>query len=149
MTDFSAKSLLILLLNAIPYTAIGDEPAIQADIFNTLYEAYAQCDDEFDQSRSEFITDKLEHSSGEISIAMIRDILKHNVQIANQSIFQKAKERELYLSEILESNGESSDASVDLADEDKDPHAEIRKIDDFLKLKMRYVEVHECVLDVL
>ena len=59
------------------------------------------------------------------------------------------KERELYVSEILRADQESSDQPVDPADAPKDRHKEIRQIDDFLKAKRQYVEIHECVLIVL
>ena len=130
--------------------AQGNEPLIQADVYNALYEAYVQCDDNLDQSRSEFITDKLERGRGNgISIEVLRKLLTHNVQIANQSIADTMKERELYVSEILGAHKESFDQPVDPAEAPKDRHKEVRKIDDFLKAKRQYVEIHECVLRVL
>jgi len=150
MTNSPALSLLVLLLVDVPSIAQGNEPLIQADVYNALYEAYVQCDDNLDQSRSEFITDKLERGRGDgISIELLRKLLTHNVQIANQSIADKMKERELYVSEILRAHKESSDQPVDPAEAPKDPHKEIRQIDDFLKTKRQYVEIHECVLRVL
>ena len=80
---------------------------------------------------------------------MLRKLLAHNVQTANQSIADKKKERELYVSEILGADKESVDQPVDSAEARKDGHKEIRQIDDFLKTKKVYVEVHECVLSVL
>ena len=57
-------SLLVLLLVDDPSIAQGNEPLIQADVYDALYKAYVQCDDNLDQSRSEFITDKLERDGG-------------------------------------------------------------------------------------
>ena len=148
-TNSLALSLLVLLLVNVPSIAQGNEPLIQADVYNALYEAYVQCDDNLDQSRSEFITDKLERDGGTgMSIELLRKLLTHNVQIAIQSIADKKKERELYVSEILGAHEESVEQPVDSAEAPKDRHKEIRQIDDFLKANKRYVEVHECVLSV-
>jgi len=133
-----------------PSIAQGNEPLIQADVYNTLYEAYVKCDDNLDQSRSEFITDKLERGRGNgISIELLRKLLTHNVQIANQSIADKMKERERYVSEILQGPKESSDERVDPTEASKERHKKISQIDDFIKRKRPYVEVHECILAVL
>jgi hypothetical protein len=145
-----ALSLLVLSLVAVPSNAQGNEPFIQADVYNALYEAYVQCDDNLDQSRSEFITDKLERGRGDkISIELLRKLLAHNLQVAEQSLADKIQERELYVSEILQPPKESSDERVDPAEASKERHKKIRQIDDFIKGKRQYVEVHECVLAVL
>ena len=149
MTFLPALSLLILLLVTISSNAQEDEPFIQADVYNSLYEAYVQCDDDFGQTRSAFITEKLEQSSGEISIAALKKILNYNVQVASEAIALKTREREHYVSEILGAHNKSTDQPVDPADEDKEPHKEVREIDDFLKERRQYVEVHECVLEGL
>ena len=92
----------------------------------------------------------LERGQGDgISIELLRKLLTHNVEIANQSIDHKMKERELYVSEILRAHKEPSDQLVDPAEAPKDGHKEVRQIDDFLKSKRQYVEIHECVLNVL
>jgi hypothetical protein len=151
MMYFPAMLLFILVLANISSRAQEQEgePFIQADIYNALFEAYVQCDDGFDQTRSEFITEKLEQGSGEISIAALRKILNYNVQVASAAIAEKTSERELYVAEILGGKDKSTDQPVDPADEGEEPHKEIREIDDFLKEKTRYVEIHECVLEVL
>ena len=142
-------SLLVLLLVDDPSIAQGNEPLIQADVYDALYKAYVQCDDNLDQSRSEFITDKLERDGGHgMSIEWLRKLFTRNIQIAIQSIADKTKERELYVSEILGAHEESVEQPVDSAEAPKDPHKEIRQIDDFIIAKKRYVEVHECVLSV-
>ena len=149
-TNTPALSLLILLLVDVPSIAQGNEPLIQADVYNALYEAYGQCDGDLDQSRSEFITEKLERDGGSgMSIELLRKLFAHNVQTAIQSIADRKKEREIYVSEILGADKESVDQPVDPAEAPKDRHKEIRQIDDFLKAKKIYVEVHECVLSVL
>jgi hypothetical protein len=142
-TNSLALSLLVLLLVDVPSIAQGNEPLNQANVYNALYEAYVQCDEDLDQSRSEFITDKLERDGGNgMSIELLGQLFTHNVQTANQSIADKKKERELYVSEMLQALNEQSEAS-------KERHEKIRQIDDFLKGKRQYVEVHECVLAVL
>ena len=142
--------LLVLLLVAVPSNAQGNEPFIQADVYNELYEARVQCDDNLDQSRSEFITDMFERNRGNrVSIELLRQVLAHNVQVAKQSIADKMKERDLYVFEILQARKESSDERVDPAEASKERHKKIRQIDDFIKGKRHYVEVHECVLEVL
>ena len=149
MTHISAKSLLILPLVALSSNAQQDEPFIQADVYYALFEAYVACDESFDQPRSEFITEKLEHDSGEISTASLKKILNYNVKTANQAVAQKSTEREFYVSEIIGAYNESKDQPGDLAEEDKEPHKEVREIDAFLKEQRQYVEVHECVLEAL
>ncbi len=145
-----ALSLLVLLLVDVPLIAQGNEPLIQADVYDALYKTYVQCDDNLDQLRSEFITDKLERDGGNgMSIELLRKLLTHNVQIAIQSIADKKKEREIYDSEILGAHEESVEQPVDSAEAPKDHHKKIRQIDDFKKGKRQYVEVHECVLAVL
>ena len=149
MAYVPAMTLFILLLVNVSSNAQEDELFIQADVYNALYEAYVQCDDDFGQSRSEFITKKLEHDSGQITIASLKKILNYNVEVANQAIAQKSTERESYVSEIIGAQNESKDQPEDLAGEDKEPHKEVREIDAFLKEQRRYVKVHECVLEAL
>lgn len=149
MIKLSAKSLLILFFVDVSSTALGDETPIQADVYDALYQAYVQCDEKFSQKRSEFITEKLEGSSGEISITSLRKTLNYDVQRANQSIAQKTKERELHISEILGAQDKLSDQPVSPAESDTDPHEEARKIDEFLKEQRQYVEVHVCVIETL
>jgi hypothetical protein len=149
-TNSPALSLLVLLLVDVSSRAQGNEPLIQADVYDALYKAYVQCDDKFDQSRSEFITDKLERDGGNgMSIDLLRKVLTHNVQTANQSIADKTQERELYVEQILRADEEPSEQPVDSAEKPEDRHKEIRQIDDLLKEKRQYVEIHECVLGVL
>ena len=148
--DSPALSLLVLLLVAVPSNVQGNEPFIQADVYNALYEARVQCDDNLDQSRSEFITDMFERNrDNRISIKLLRKLLAHNVQIAKQSKADKIQERELYVSEILQAPKESSGERVDIAVASEERHKKIRQIDDLIKGKRQYVEVHECVLAVL
>ncbi len=149
MTYLPTMSLLILLLVNISSNAQEDEPFIQADVYNALYEAYVQCDNNFDQTRSEFITEKLEHDSGQITIASLKKILNYNVEAANQAIAKRSTEREFYVSEIIGAHNESNDQPGDLTEEDKEPHKEVREIDAFLKEQRRYVEVHECLHETL
>ncbi len=145
-----ALSLLFLLLVADPSNAQGNDPFIQADIYNALYEARVQCDDNLSLSRSEFITEMFERYRGNrVSMELLRKLIGHNVQVAQQSIADKTRERELYVSEILDGPKESSEEGVDSAAASKDRQEKIRQIDDFLKGKRQYVEVNECVLTVL
>lgn len=129
--------------------AFGDEQFIQADVYDALHQAYVECDSNFRQSRSEFITEKLEHDSGQISIAALKKILRHNVEDANQEIEEKSAERESYVSEIIGPQDQSEDQSGDRPQEDKEIHKKVREIDAFLKEKRQYVEIHECVLQAL
>ena len=94
MTYIPAMSLLILLLVNISSNAQGDEPFIQADVYNALYEAYVQCDDNFGQSRSEFITEKLEHDRGQISIESLKKSLesqRRSCQSGNSSEIDRTR----------------------------------------------------------
>ncbi len=127
-----------------------NEPFVQADVYDALYEEQVQCDDDLDQSRSEFITDELERNAGNrLSMALLTKLLTHNVQTAKQSISDKTQERELYISEMLRAPKVSSEESAEEAKASKERHERIRQIDDFLKKERRYVEVHECVLAAL
>lgn len=129
--------------------ALGDEQFIQADVHDALHQAYVECDSNLRQSRSEFITEKLEHDAGQISIAMLKKILVHNVEVANKEIEVKSAERESYVTEIIGLQDQSEDQSGDRSEEDKEIHAKVREIDAFLKEKRQYVEIHECVLEAL
>lgn len=129
--------------------ALGDEQIIQADVYNSLYEAYVECDEEFGQSRSEFITAKLELGSGQITIASLKSILSSNIEDAKEAIFEKTAERELYVSEIIEGRNKSADQQEELSEDNRSPHSEVREIDAFVKEQRRLVEIHECVLETL
>jgi len=143
-------SLLVVLVVAVPSNAPGNEPFIQADVYNALFEAHVQCDDNLDQSRSEFIIDMFERNRGNsISMELLRKLLTHRVKVAKQSIADKIQERELYVAEVLQAPNESSDERIASAEVSKERHEKIRQIDDFIKRKRPYVEVHECVLAVL
>ena len=149
MARFPAMTLPMFLLVNVSSNAQNDERFVQADVYNALYEAYIQCDADFGQSRSEFITEKLELDSGQITIVLLRKFLNYNIETANQAIAQKSAERESYVSEIIGAHGQSHGQQSDPAEDDKTPHKEIREIDAFLKEQRRYVEVHECVLEAL
>ena len=145
-----ALSLLALLLAAIPSNSQGNEPFIQADVYNVLYEVYVECDDDLDLSRSEFITDELgRNADNSLSMELLTKLLAYNVQTAKQSISDKTQERELYISEMLRAPKVSSEESVEEAKASKERHEKIRQIDDFLKRERLYVEVRECVLAAL
>jgi hypothetical protein len=149
--NFPALSLLIVLFSTDgPSNSQENEPFIQADVYNTLFEAHVQCDDNLDQSRSEFITDMFERNRGNrVSMELVRQLLAHRMQVAKQFIADKTKERELYVSEILDREEEPSEDGLDSAEASKLRHEKIRQIDDFLRPKRQYVEVHECVLQAI
>jgi len=145
-----ALSLLALLLAAAPSNPQGNEPFIQADVYNALYEAHVKCDDDLDLSRSEFITDEFERNADNgLSMEVLTKLLAYNVQTATRSISDKTQERELYISEMLRAPKVSSEESVEEAKASKERHERIRQIDDFLKRERRYVKVRECVLSTL
>ena len=149
MARFTAIMAPILLLASVVSNAQKDERFIQADVYNALYDAYIQCDADFGQSRSEFITEKLGNDGGQITIASLRKILSYNVEVAHQAIAQKSAEREAYVSEIIGADSRQKGEPVDRSDDDKTPYKEVRKIDAFLKKQRQYVKIHECVLEVL
>ena len=145
-----SSSLLALLLVAVTSDSQENEPFVQADVYDTLYEAQVQCDDSLDQSRSEFITEMFErYRRNSVSIELLRKLIRYNVQFAQRDIAEKTKERELYISELLDVPEESSAEGVDPAEASNDRYGNIRRTDEFLKEERRYVEVHECVLTVL
>lgn len=137
----------ISLFLSVASNAQEDERFVQADVYNALYDAYIQCDADFGQSRSEFITEKLENNGGRITIASLRKILGYNVEAANLAIAQKSAERESYVSEIIEADSRSRNQPAD--DGDRTPYKEVRKIDAFLKEQRQYVKIHACVLGAL
>lgn len=142
--------ILVLFLVDFPSIAQGDEPVIQADVYDALYSAKVHCDDNLDQPRSEFITEEIERNGGNrVSIELLAELLTYNVQTAKQSITDKTQERDLYISEILRALKVSSDESVEEAEASKERHERVRQIDDLVKKERRYVEVHECVLSAL
>jgi hypothetical protein len=143
-------SLLGLLLAAAPSHSLADEPLNQADVYNTLYDAHVQCDEDLDQSRTEFITDELERNgANRLSMELLTTLLAYNLQSAMQSISDKTEERERYVAEMLRAPKMSVDESVEEAEASSDRHEKIRQIDAFLKRERRYVAVRECVLETL
>lgn len=149
-TQLPALSLLVLSLAAVPSNSVGNELSIQADVYNALYEAFVQCDDDLDQSRSEFITDEFERNSGNsVSMELLTIVLAYNVQVAKQSIRDMTQEREIYISQFLQAPKVSSEQSAEEAKASKERHERIRQIDDLLMRERRYVEIRECVLAAL
>lgn len=145
-----ALSLLALLLVAVTSDSHDNEPFIQADVYDALYEAQVQCDDNLDQSRSEFITTMFErYRSNSVSTELLRKLIRYNVQLAQRDIADKTRERELYISELLDVPKASSAEGVDPVAASNDRYGNIRRADKILREKRRYVEVHECVLTVL
>ena len=147
--SFSVSPLLILLLVDNSIAAQGDEPFVQADVYNALYEAYVQCDDHFGRSRSEFITEKLQLGRGRITVASLKKILSSRVEAANQSIAKKSTERELLEQEVIRDYRELERQLEDHGETYEGPQEKLREIDALLEQQRRYVEVTECVLDVL
>jgi len=153
LKETAAKIRVLDALTKIPGTpsiAQRNRPLVQADVYNALYEAHVQCDDNLDQSRSEFITDMFEQNRGNtISMELLRKLLTHRIKVAKQSIADKTRERELFVAEGMRAPGESSDERIASAKASQELHEKIRQIDDFIRGKRPYVEIHECVLAVL
>ena len=80
---------------------------------------------------------------------MLEKLIHYNVQLAQRDIADKTREREHYLSELFDVPEESSAEGVDPDAASNDRYGNIRRADEFLREKRRYVEVHECVLTVL
>lgn len=127
----------------------GDERFIQADVYSALYDAYARCDDDLEQSRSEFITEKLQLDSGRITMASLLRVLDYRVTSAARQIVQKTSEREAYVSEILGRDDGSENHGAHNPAGDVVAHEKVRKLDAFLAERRRYLEVHQCVLEAL
>ncbi len=89
------------------------------------------------------------YRSNNVSIELLRKLIRYNVQLAQHDIADKTRERELYIAELLDVPEESSAEGVAPAEASNDRYGNIRRTDEFLKEKRRYVEVHECVLTVL
>jgi hypothetical protein len=150
VTNLPLVSLPALLLVAVAANAKENEPFNQADVYNALYEAYAQCDEDLDQSRSEFIADEIERNgANRLSMELLTTLLAYNVRSAKQSISDKTEERERYVAEMLRAPKMSVDESGEEADASRKRHEKIRQIDAFLKRERRYVAVRECVLETL
>ncbi len=150
MFNSPALSLLVLLFVAAPLNGQENKPFMQADVYNALFEARSHCDDSLDQSRSEFITEMFERYRGNsVSLELLKKLLTHNVQVAKQSIADKLQARELGMSETQPAPNRTSDDGVDPAGEYEERQEEIGQIDDFVRAKRQYVEVHECILAVL
>lgn len=143
-------SPLVLLLVAVTSDSQESEPFIQADVYDALYEAQVQCDDNLDQSRSEFITEMFErYRRNSVSMELLRKLIRYNVQLAQRDIADKTGEREIYISELLDVPEELSADGVDPAAASNDRYGNIRRADEFLWKKRRYIEVQECVLSAL
>lgn len=138
-----AVSVVAVFWSAAP----ADEQFIQADVYDALYQAYVECDSDFSQSRTEFISEKLEHDAGQITIGSLDKILRYNIGVANKEIAEKSAERESLVAEIIGPRDPSEDRSEDRSDQDNETHQKVRDIDAFLKEQRQYVEVHECILE--
>lgn len=150
MMKSPSVSLLGVLLATAHSGSLGSEPFNQGDVYSALYDAYVECDEDLDQSRSEFITDEFERNGGNrLSMPMLTKLLTYNVETAMQSISEKVQERELYVSEMLRAPKVSSEESDEEAEASRERHENIRQIDAFLKKERRYVEVRQCVLEAL
>jgi len=150
LTNLPLVSLPALLLVAVAANAQEHEPFNQADVYNALYEAYAECDEDLDQSRSDFISDELERNgANRLSMELLTTLLAYNVQSAKQSISDRQEERERYVAEMLRAPKMSVDESIEEAEASRERHEKIRRIDDFLRSQRRYVEIRECVLAAL
>ena len=144
------RALPLVSVVAIPWSvALSDEPFIQADVYDVLYHAYVECDSEFPQSRSEFITEKLEHDAGRISMASLVMILRYNIEVANQEIAAMRAERESRVSDSSGPKDQSANQAGEWSEEDKEAHKRVREIDALLREKRQYVELHECLLEAL
>ena len=145
-----ALTLLALLFVAVTSDSQENESFVQADVYDALYEAQVQCDDNLDQSRSEFITEMFErYRRNNVSMELLKKLIRYNVQLAERYIAEKTREREIYISELLDVPEESSAEDVGPAAAPVDRYGNIRRADEFLREKWRYVEVHECILTVL
>ena len=140
--------LVVSAVSVIWSVALGDERFIQADVYDALYHAYVECDSDFRQSRSEFITEKLEHDAGQITIASLNKILRYNIEVANKEIADKTAERESLVAEIIGPQYQSEGLAGYRSEQDKGTFQRVRDIDAFLKEKRQYVEVHVCILEV-
>ena len=150
MTNSPALSLLILLFVVSALNGQENKPFIQADVYNALYEARNHCDDSLDQSRSEFITEKFEqYRDNSVSLELLKKLLTHNVQIAKQAIADKIQACEAGVSESQPPPNGSPDGGIDPAHENNEREKEAEGIDEFVRAKEQYVEVHECILATL
>jgi hypothetical protein len=146
--NWRASSLLVILLVAALSSGQTDEPFVQADVYDALYEAHVQCEEDLDQSRSEFITDMFERNrDNRVSMELLTKLLTHNINVAKQSVAEKERERELYVAKVLQAP--AGPDPIDSPDASKERHKKIKQIDDFLKKERQYVEVNECVLAIL
>lgn len=133
-TNLPALWLPVLLLAAVASHSQENEVFIQADVYNALYDAYVQCDDDLGLSRSEFITEEFERNAGNrLSIDLLTKLLAYIVRTAKQSISDKTQERELYVSEMLRAPKVSSEESAEEAKASRERHEKIRQIDKALK----------------
>lgn len=149
-TWFFACLLLFVCFVAAPSNAPADEPFLQADVYDALYSAHVQCDDDLDLSRSEFITNEIERNgSNRLSKEMLAKLLAHNVETARKTIAEKTQERKLIVSEMLRAPTVSSEESIETRQASRERHERLRQIDELLKRHRRYVEVYDCVIGEL
>lgn len=151
------RSILVLglcltaqLAGAPTTEATQEGSQLQADVYNELYEAHVECDEDLRQSRSEFIVEMFERNRGNrVSKELLRRLLLHNIKIARQDLNEWRKERERYVSERMKELENSSEKGVDSNDRFRERQEQLKSLDERIGFKQRYVEMSLCVLSVL
>jgi len=127
-----------------------EEPEFQADVYNELYEAHVKCDEELEQSRSEFIVEMFERNRGErISRELLRKLLVHNIEVAREELDKARKDRDRFISERMTDLETVQDSESKSNDRFRKRQEQLRLLDEKISARKRYVEVNLCVLSFL
>lgn len=135
---------------AVTTEADQDEPQFQADVYNELYEAHVKCDENLDQSRSEFIVEMFDrHRGNRVSKELLIKLLRHNIRIAREELSERLEERERYVSERVNELENHLEHGADSNDRFRERQEQLKSLDDKISTKRRYVEINLCVLSFL
>lgn len=138
------------LASAATKDASQEEPQLQADVYNELYEAHLKCEKDFSQTRSEFIVEMFERNRGNrVSKELLTKLLLHNIRIARKELKKMRKERERYVSVRMNELENSSKREPYSNDRFRKRQEQLKSLDDKIGTRQRYVEVSLCVLSVL
>ena len=145
----AAVCLTATLAGTATAEASQSEPQFQTDFYSELYEAHAQCDEDLDQTRSEFIVDMFERYRGnKVSKELMTKLLLHNIRIARMDLTETRKEREQNVSNLKDLET-GSEHEPDSNDRDRERQKRLKSLDERIVTKQRYIEFNLCVLSVL
>ena len=140
---------LTLILMAMPVIAQNNSSFIQADVYNALYEAHAHCDENLEQSRSEFITAMFErYRDNTVTMDLLKTLITHSQSIARRQIAEEEREHEI-LSSSRQAVPIDGYANPDDVRKLKEHQKALDALEESLDSRRKQAEVNDCVVETL